>query len=333
MMKQRRVFAQWLSLAFVAGATSTAPALAQSDFPNRPVKLIVSFPPGGFADVAGRRLGEALQQIWKQPVIVDNRPGGAGIIAAQLTADSKADGYTLFLATDGPFVINPFIYKTLSYDPLNSFDLVSMVAYTPLVLIANASMVPPKDVQSFVRYAKAQQQSGKSLDYASSGTGGPHHLSMEEFKATTGTELHQIPYKGGAPALQDVVAGQVPVMFAALAAVLPQLKGGRIKVLGSGGPKRSVLAPDMPTIAEQGYPNFTAWSWAGVVAPKGTPPAVLMKIEADIGKVLADPKFAESLAPSGAEPYPGGPKEFVTFIKREQAKNAKLIKSLDIKLD
>ncbi|UUZ71190.1 tripartite tricarboxylate transporter substrate binding protein [Polaromonas sp. P1(28)-8] len=262
MTKQHQIRAHLLSFAMIAATAFTAPAflaagaISTDQFSNTTGQADRFFPTGGFADVAGRRLGEALQQMWKQPVVIDNRPGGAGIIAAQLTADAPPDGYTLFLATDGPFVINPFIYKTLPYDPLKSFEFVSMVAYTPLVLIANTSMVPSKNLSSFVTYAKAQKQSGKSLDYASSGTGGPHHLSMEEFKATSGIDLHQIPYKGGAPALQDVIAGQVPVMFSALAAVLPQIKGGRIRVLGSGGPKRSALAPGHPDDCRTGLSKF-----------------------------------------------------------------------------
>ncbi|CAN7592297.1 Bug family tripartite tricarboxylate transporter substrate binding protein [Variovorax paradoxus] len=337
MNSAKRLMAKGLLASLLASTVCADAAFAQAapdtNFPTRPVKIIVSFPPGGFADVAGRALAHALQQVWKQPVVIDNRPGAAGIIAAQLTADAPADGHTLFLATDGPFVINPFVYKTLPYDPLKSFELVSLVAYTPLVLIANPNLVPSKNVQEFVSYAKAKAQGGKRLDYASSGTGGPHHLSMEEFKSAADIELNQIPYKGGAPALQDVISGQVPVMFAALAAVTPQAKAGRVRVLGSGGLKRSALAPEMPTIAEQGYPSFAAWSWAGLVAPRNTPKSVMAVLQRDIAKVLADPKYAELLAPSGAEPFGSGPADFLSFVTREQAKNSKLIKTLNIKLD
>ncbi|UUZ71168.1 tripartite tricarboxylate transporter substrate binding protein [Polaromonas sp. P1(28)-8] len=235
-------------------------------YPNKPVKLLVSFPPGGFADLVGRSLAQALTQAWGQPVIIDNRPGGAGILASDVAAKAVPDGYTLYLATDGPFAINPYIYKKLPYDPVESFMPAALVAYTPLALVVNSEQVSSKTLREFVAAARSNP---KPLDYSSGGSGGPHHLSMEALKVVAGINLNHIPYKGGATALQAVLASEVNATFSAISTSLPHAKAGKIRILASGGQKRSLLAPEIPTFAESGYPGFEASAWAGVVAPKG----------------------------------------------------------------
>lgn len=317
-------------LSLAAGAH--AQGVPQTDYPNKPVKLIVSFPPGGFADLAGRSLAQLLQARWHQPVIVDNRPGAAGIIASEAAAKAAPDGYTLYLATDGPFSINQFMYKTLPYDPVKDFIPVAMVAYTPLALVVNPELVSADSVKTFVAAAK-KAAATRELDYASAGAGGPHQLAMESFKMVAGINLHEVPYKGGAPALQGVLGGQVAAMFSALATSIPQAGSGRLKIIATGGPKRSALAPEVPTIAESGYPGFTAGAWAGVVAPAGTPEPVLRKIEADVVQIVAQPRFAEMLTSAGAEPYPGGRSDFTAMLKADQEKNGRLIRALNLKVD
>ena len=310
-----------------------ASAWAQSaaGYPNRPVKLLVSFPPGGFADLVGRSLAQALTQVWGQPVIVDNRPGGAGILASDVAAKSNPDGYTLYLATDGPFVINPYIYNKLPYNPVSDFMPAALVAYTPLALVVNPKEVSAKTLSEFITAARANP--AKHLNYASGGSGGPHHLSMEALKVVTGINPNHIPYKGGAPALQAVLGGEVATAFSAISTSLPHAKAGKLQILASGGLKRSLLAPEVPTIAESGYPGFEASAWAGVVAPKGTPQAIVGKIEADILKIARDPQFAQHLLAAGAEPFPGTAVEFRELIKKDQQRYSKLIRELNIKAD
>ena len=309
---------------------TSAWAQAAARYPDRPVKLLVSFPPGGFADLVGRSLAQALTQAWGQPVIVDNRPGAAGILASDVAAKAVADGYTLYLATDGPFVINPYIYSKLPYDPVNSFMPAALVANTSLVLVVNTEKVSAKTLAEFVTAAHSNP---KPLDYASGGAGGPHHLSMEALKTVTGINLTHIPYKGGAPALQAVLAGEVSAAFSAISTSLPHEKAGKIRILASGGQKRSLLAPDIPTIAESGYPGFDSSAWAAVVAPKGTPPAIVQKIEADVLKITRDPQFAQTLLAAGIEPWPGNSTDLSNLIKREQQRNSKLIRDLNIKAE
>ncbi len=299
-------------------------------YPNRAVKLIVSYPPGGFADLVGRSLAQALAQSWGQPVTVDNRPGGAGILATDLAAKAAPDGYTLYLATDGPIVINPFLYKTLPYHPVNDFMPAALVAYTPLVLTVNPAKSSAKSLPEFIAEARANTS---KLDYASGGAGGPHHLAMEALGALTGAKLNHIPYKGGAPALQAVLAGEVATAFSAPSTSLPHEKAGKLRIIASGGLKRSMLAPDVPTISESGYPGFEAGAWAGVVAPKGTPQAIVDKIESDVLKIARDPQFSQKLLTAGADPYPGTASEFTALIAKDQQRYSKLIRDLNIKAD
>ena len=243
---------RWLLplLLLPAGALLAAPAAwAQAaGYPYKPVRLIVSFPPGGFADLAGRSLAQALTQVWGQSVVVENRPGAAGILATEMAAKAAPDGHTLYLATDGPFVINPYIYKTLPYHPTDDFTQIALVAYTPLALVVNPEKMHVSNLSEFIAAARAN--AARPLDYASAGAGGPHHLSMEAFKGVAGINLNHIPYKGGAPALQDVLSGQVATMFSAVSTSMPHAKTGRLRIIASGGLKRSALAPDVPTFAE-----------------------------------------------------------------------------------
>ncbi|WP_042877067.1 Bug family tripartite tricarboxylate transporter substrate binding protein [Cupriavidus necator] len=317
----------------LAGFLPATASFSQStdSFPSKPVRLLVSFPPGGFADLVGRALAQSLAQTWGQPVIVDNRPGGAGILASELAAKAVPDGYTLYLATDGPFVINPSLYKTLPYRPVKDFVPVALVAYTPLALVVNPDKVHASTVSEFVAVARANAK--KPLDYSSGGAGGPHHLSMEAFRLTAGIPLNHIPYKGGAPALQDVLSGQVSAMFSAISSALPYAKAGKLRIIATGGTQRSALAPDVPTFAESGYPGFEAGAWAGVVVPRGTPASIVSKIEADVMKTVRDPKFGQRLTAVGAEPFPRNAAEFQAKIRKDQQRYGKLIADLHIVAD
>ena len=224
--------------------------------------------------------------------------------------------------------ITYWIYKTLPYNPLTDFMPAVLVAYTPMALVINPSLVKANTLQEFVTATKTAP---RTFDYASSGAGGPHHLTMEAFKAAAGIDLNHVPYKGGAPALQDVLSGQVPAMFSVVSTSLPHARAGKLKILAVAALKRSPLVPDVPTIAESGYPGFEMGAWAGIVAPRGTPQAIIEKIQVDALKIVREGHFAEKLAGAGAQPLPGTAEEFATLIRRDTEKNGKLIRSLNIK--
>jgi tripartite-type tricarboxylate transporter receptor subunit TctC len=314
----------------VVVATLFSVSIQGQDYPNRPLRLIVAFPPGGAVDLTGRILGKHLQEVVGQPVVIDNKPGAGGIIASEAAAKSKPDGYTLYLSDNSPFAINPFTYKALPYDPLNDFAPISLVALTTHVLVANAALVPANNLAEFVAFVKANP--GK-VDYASSGTGGAHHLSMELFKAAAGLEINHIPYKGGAPALQDVASGQVHAMFSSLSTFLPQRKGGKLKAYAVGSATRSALAPEIATLTELGYPGVDARSWFGVVAPKDIPQEASEHLQRSFARVAQLPAFAEQLAATGLEPYPGNAEQFRTLIRRDFDSFGPLIRRLNLRAD
>ncbi|HKQ28624.1 MAG TPA: tripartite tricarboxylate transporter substrate binding protein [Burkholderiales bacterium] len=306
-----------------------APVHAQ-EYPNRPVRLIVAFPPGGAVDLTGRILGKHLGEALGQPVVIDNKPGAGGIIATEAAAKAKPDGYTLYLSDNSPFVINPLTYRMLPYDAVNDFLPISLIAYTTHVLVANAELVPANSLAEFVAFVKANP--GK-IDYASSGTGGAHHLSMELFKSAAGLEINHVPYKGGAPALQDVVGGRVHAMFSSISTFIPQRKSGRLKAYAVGSPKRSALVPDLATLSELGYPGVDAQSWFGVVGPKGIPNDVSDHLQRTFARVTQLPAFGEQLASTGLEPYPGTPEQFSALIRRDIDSFGPVIRRLNLRSD
>ena len=299
-------------------------------YPSRPVRLIVAFPPGGAVDLTARIVGKHLQEVLGQPIVIDNKPGAGGIIASEAAAKAKPDGYTLYLSDNSPFVINPMTYRSLPYDAASDFALISVVALTTHVLVANAELVPANNVAEFVAFVKANP--GR-IDYASSGTGGAHHLSMELFKAAAGLDMNHIPYKGGAPALQDVVGGRVHAMFSSISTFLPQRKSGKLKAFAVGSASRSALARDVPTLSEQGYAGVDAQSWFGVVAPRDIPADVSQLLQAAFLKVTQIPAFAEQLAATGLEPYPGTADQLRALVKKDIESLGPLIRRLNLKSD
>ena len=309
-----------------------APVLAQSgNYPNRPVRLIVPFPPGGAADLGARVLAQPLQEAWGQSVVVENRGGSSGIAASELAAKATPDGYTLFLATDGPFVVNPFMFKNLPYDPVRDFTPISLVALVPSALFVTSELVPSTSLAEFVEFVRAQP--GK-INYASAGNGSPHHLAMETLKARAGIDLNQIPYKGGAPAMQDVVAGRVHAVFGGLSSMftyMTAVRAGKVRVFGVSTARRSTLAPEVPTIGEQGYAGFEVNAWMAVVTPKGTPAAINQQLERDVVKVAQSETFRTRMAATGSEPVGSSAEELRAMIERELDRNGKLIRSLNIR--
>ena len=298
-------------------------------YPTKPIRLVVPFPPGGATDILARDVAQKLTEAWGQQVIVDNRPGAGGNIGSELVAKSAPDGYTLEMGTVGTHAINASLYAKMPYDHVKDFAPVILVAGVPNVLVVNPA-VPANSVAELIAYAKANP--GK-LNFASSGNGTSIHLSGELFKVMAGVQMTHVPYKGSSPALQDLLGGQVQLMFDNLPPSLPQIKAGKLRALAVTSLARAPALPDVPTMAEAGLPGYEASSWFGVLAPAGTPPAIVAKLNAEIAKWLATPEAKEKLSKQGANAAGGTPEDFAKHIAAETAKWAKVVKDSGAKID
>jgi tripartite-type tricarboxylate transporter receptor subunit TctC len=302
---------------------------AQPAYPSKPVRLVVPFPAGGTTDLLARAAAQKLFEAWGQQVIVDNRPGAAGNIGAELVAKAPPDGYTLLMGTVGTHAINTSLYAKMPYDHVKDFTPVILVAGVPNVLVVNPG-VPVNSVAELIAYAKANP--GK-LNFASSGSGTSIHLSGELFKTMTGVQMTHVPYKGSAPALTDLIGGQVQLMFDNLPSSLALIKGGKLKALAVTSLQRSAALPDVPTVAESGLPGFEASSWFGLLAPAGTPKDIIAKLNGEVAKWLATPEAREKMAAQGAIPAGKSPEDFVRHIAAETAKWQKVVKESGAKVD
>ncbi len=305
-----------------------ASALAQA-WPNRPVRILVGFPAGQATDVLARMAAQRLSDATGQQFFVENRPGASGNIAFEMAARAAPDGYTLLMGSSGTAAINPALYSKLPYDMNKDFAPVIMMANVPQVLIVNPNF-PPKSVKELIDYAKARP--GK-IDYASGGSGLTNHLIMEMFKSATDLRLVHIPYKGGPPALTDLIAGQVQLMFETTVGALPHVRSGKLRALAVSTAKRSAAAPELPTVAESGVPGFDATAWIAMFAPAGTPREIVTRLNAEINKGLATQEMRDKLIGLGADPVGGTPEEFGATLKSELAKWAKVVKESGAKID
>ena len=319
------------AIAAVAITAAAAPAFPQgaADFPAHPIRIVVPFPAGGATDIAARLLAERMAMDWKQPVTVDNRPGAGGNIGSDIVAKSAPDGYNLIMGVTGSHAINISLYARMPYDPVKDFEAISQVAVVPNVVVVHPS-VPATTLQAFVALAK--KEPGK-LNYASLGNGTAAHLTMEMFKIAAGIDLTHIPYKGSAPAVADLLAGQVQAMIDGLPSALPHVQAGKLRALAVTSAKRSPAAPDLPTIAESGYPGFSADAWSGLFAPRGTPKAIVEKISLETQRILKTPEVQKRLGELGAEPVGSTPAEFAQFVQREIDKWARVVKASGARLD
>jgi tripartite-type tricarboxylate transporter receptor subunit TctC len=317
-----------VACALVLAATPVHDAAAQA-FPSKPVKLVIPFPPGGSLDNIGRLIAQKLSEAWGQQVLIENKPGAGGNIGADAVAKSPADGYTVVMGALSTHAVNPNLYAKMPYDAAKDFAPISLVAITPNVLIVNAAM-PVTSVKEMIAYAKANP--GRT-NFGSGSNGSAGHLAGELFKLETGTDVAHIPYKGGAPALQALLAGDTQFMFDNLANAMAQVKGGKVRAIAVTTAQRSKLAPDLPTMAEAGMPGFDISTWFGLLAPAGTPPDVIAKWNADVVKVLNSPDVREKMLAQGAEPSPQTPAEFASFIAREREKYARIVKASGAKVD
>jgi tripartite-type tricarboxylate transporter receptor subunit TctC len=318
---------QFLGSAGALLAGAALPTFGQT-YPGKPVRFIVPFPPGGPVDTTARGFTHKLSEYWGQQAIVDNRAGAGGIVGAEIAAKSPADGYTVFVCSIHHSVL-PGLKPGLPYDIEKDFVPVTFAAMFPIILVAHPS-VPAKTIPELIAYAK--KNPGK-LAFGSAGTGGGTHLAGELFKAQAGVDLLHVPYKGSAPAMTDLLGGQVQLMFSDAPTALPHIKSGRVRALGVASPKRSSLAPDVPTIAESGVKGYEAYSWAGVVVPAGTPAPIVAKLNADITKALSQPDVKKRLFEEGAEAMPTTPEQFGKMLKAEIAKWTKVVKDANIKAD
>jgi tripartite-type tricarboxylate transporter receptor subunit TctC len=298
-----------LSLTLIAGLVTHAGA---QDWPNRPVKIIVPFAPGGNADGMARIIGQRLGEVLGQSFVVENRTGAGGVIAVESVARSPADGYTLLWGVQPQIVIIPAIQK-VPYDPVKDLVPISVLATNPFVLVVNGKL-PVKSVAEFVSYVKAQPA---KLSYGSSGIGSVAQLAMALFLKRAGLDMTPVHYKGNAPALVDVVAGHVPVMFSSLADALPQAQAGNVRLIAMSGLKRAAQVPDVPTVAETGYAGYNVVTWNGLMAPAQTPRPIIDRVAAEVARAVKDPAFAERLTKFGVDPLGNSPAEFVKLIEAE----------------
>ena len=303
-------------------------AVAQTNYPEKPIRMVVGFPPGGPADTVARLLGQKFIDAWGKPVVIDNAAGAAGNIASDRVAKAAADGYTLGLLTEAQIAINPGLY-TLAFDPLKDFAPVSQVTVSAYILVIH-NAVPAKSVKELVALAKAQPG---GLTFASAGSGSAPHMVSELFKSVADLDIRHIPYKGVALAIPDLLGGRVTMMFSPIAVALPLVRESKLRSLAVTSLRRSPAAPESPTIAESGYPGFEVTGWIGLLAPAGTPATIVRKLHLETVKTLALPDLRAKLANLGLEGVGNSPDEFAAAIKSEIPKWAKVIKDAGIKPD
>lgn len=314
-----------LTLLPMALLCAPLPAAAQS-FPDRPIKLIVPFGAGSAVDTIARAIAAQVAEQTGQAVLVDNRTGANGIIAAEAAAKSPADGYTLFMPNDGIMAANPALHAKLPYDPIKDFAPVTLTSTVPLVLVGNPAFAA-KNVPELIALAKAKPG---SINYSSTGSGSAQHLAMEFFIEAAGVKMTHVPYKAMGPALTDVIAGTVPLMFSGMSNVIALVKDGKLRVYGVSTPKRSTAMPDAPTIAEAGLPGYGYAAWNGIVAPAATPPEVVRKLHSEFAKAIANPALRAKLASLGFDLVGAGPEEFGNLIKTDVARLGKLVRAAGI---
>ena len=291
-------------------------------FPDKPVRFVVGFTPGGPSDILARAVGQKLAERWKQQVVVENRPGAGGNIAAAEVAKAAPDGHTWLLGNNSILATNAALYRSLPYDPVRDFAPVALLAVQPNILVVHPNL-PVRSVGELVKYLKANPG---SLNYGSSGAGAAAHLAAELFKTMAGVEMVHVPYKGAQPALTDLIAGQVQLMFATSASVLPYVKAGRLRALAVTTAQRSPSVPDLPTVAEAGLAGFEATTWHGVVVPAATPPLLIERMNVDLNAVLRESELRDRLSSLGAEVVVGTPREFADYIAQEIPKWTKVVR-------
>jgi tripartite-type tricarboxylate transporter receptor subunit TctC len=304
-------------------------SIAAQGYPIKPIRFVVPYAPGGNTDILARLLGQKLSEAWGQQVIIDNRPGAAGTVGAELVARAPADGYTLIMGSFGNIIVANSLYKNLKYDPFRDFASIALVSLPPGILVENPA-VPAQNVRELIAYAKSNP--GR-LNYGSPGSGAWNHLFFELFNASAGISIVHVPYKGIAPAVVDLLGGQVQLAISAFPTALPHIRSGKLRALAVTSAKRSGLMTDVPTVAESGLAGYEAAGWFGVLAPAGTPPAVVTKLNTEINRIFELPEIKASLASDGAEPAGGTPAQMTESARAANAKWSKLIRELNLRTE
>ena len=329
----RDIFLALTALVVTSVAWGSGSARAQgsvdTSYPTRPVTVIVPFPPGGGTDISARLVAQQLSIKWKQPVVVENRGGAAGMLGADAVAKARPDGYTLLIGNVGTQSVNPALYPKMSYNPDTAFAPVGMVAELPLVLLITPSL-PIHSVQELIKAAKAEPD---RLSYASSGSGGAPHLTAEMFIEQANIRMLHVPYKGGGPAVVDLMAGHVNILFATVLESIGHLKTGKLRGLAVSSATRAPALPDIPTLAESGLPGFDTGSWSGLLAPAGTPDGIISKISADLNEVLNQPGTRDTLISQGATPLPMSPAAFAARIDADRKRYGRIIAAKGIRAE
>ena len=303
--------------------------LALAQYPAKPIHLIVPFPPGGGNDTVARAIAQQISPELGQPVVIDNRPGAGGSVGAELAAKAAPDGYTLFLAGVGSHVVNPNLHKKLGYDPLKDFAPITLIASAPSVLVVNPK-VPAQNIAEFTAYARAHPG---VLNYASNGNGSAAQLAAAMYESMAGVKMVHVPYKGIAPAMTDLMGGEVQLMFGTVVALVPHIQAGKLRALAVTGKKRSALLPEIPTLRESGLPEYEAGSWYGIEAPAGTPRPIIDQLNAAMVKALKQPEVARRLALDGAEVIGSTPEEFGAHIKAELERVGHVVRAAGIQIE
>ena len=313
----------------VAALALLATVAHAQTWPTKPIRLVVPFAPGGSSSIVARTLAAEMEKGLGQPIVVENKPGGGGNVAMQEVARADPDGYTLIIGHVGSLAVNPYMYSKLPYDVDKDFAAISLLATVPAIYVVHAD-VPAKDLREFVALAK--KDPGK-LYYGSAGNGSAGHLAMEYLKQVTGIDIVHVPYKGTGPNLTDLIAGRTQAASAGTPPLMPHVKSGKLRVIAVGTTKRLASLPDVPTVAEQGYPGFETSQWYGLNAPARTPPAVIQRLAAEAAKAAKDQKVHERFAADDADAIGSGPAEYAAFIKKEQERWSKVVRAANIKAD
>lgn len=316
-------------LAISLALLGTAALAAAQGYPSKPIRLIVGYPPGGGIDFAARTVQVPLQEALGQQIVVDYKPGASGMIAATELARQPADGYTLLLANTGPFAIAPYLQSKKPYDPVTQFSYIGQISQGSYIAVTRPDH-PARDLKAFVAWAKGQ---GGKVNFASGGNGTSTHLNGELMNQVAGLDMTHVPYKGSAPAVQDLIGGQTQILIDAGSVLLPQVKGGKLKALAVTGPKRDPQLPEVPTVGELGLGGMESVGFQGLVGPAAMPREVVDRLSAELARALAQPDIRAKFATAGAEVHPLGPSEFAAFVKKDNEKWARLIRERKLQLD
>jgi len=325
-------FRGWFKCALLATSATAALALGFCDaaaqtYPSRSIRIVVPFPPGGGTDIGTRIVGQKLQESLGQPVVIENKPGASGIVGTEFTAKAAPDGYTLMVGNIGTHTINVSLFKKLSYDPVKDFAPISQMALLPMFLLVNPA-VPANSVRELVAYAKAKPG---QVNYSSSGAGGMPHVSAELFRSMAGIDIVHIPYKGGGPAVADLIGGQVQISFATVLESISHVKGGKLRALAVSSAKRSAAMPELPTLAEAGVTGYESGSWLALYAPAGTPADIVARLSAEAIRIVNLPDVRERLLQQGADPVGGTAAELVATMQADTAKYARVLREAGVK--